>query len=118
LLSDRFASLRKTSIDYAIMEKASRVLVKPATFDWDDVGSWTALSKYLDQLPGNNTANCPVTLEAASNNIVFSDSQIHVALLGVSDLVVVQTADAILVCHRHDVEKIKNLVPRIPKQHQ
>ena len=59
-----------------------------------------------------------VTLEAASNNIVFSDSKIHVALLGVSDLVVVQTADAILVCHRHDVEKIKTLVQMIPKQLQ
>jgi mannose-1-phosphate guanylyltransferase len=118
LLSDRFQGLRKTSIDYAIMEKASRVLVKPATFDWDDVGSWTALSKYLEQLPGNNAVNCPVTLEAATNNIVFSDSKTHVALLGVSDLVVVQTADAILVCHRHDVEKIKNLVRAIPQQLQ
>jgi mannose-1-phosphate guanylyltransferase len=118
VLNDRFESLRKTSIDYAIMEKASRVLVKPATFDWDDVGSWTALSKYLEQMPGNNAANCPVTLEASSNNIVFSDSKMHVALLGVSDLVVIQTADAILVCHRHDVEKIKKLVQQIPKQLQ
>ena len=118
VLADRFESLRKTSIDYAIMEKASRVLVKPATFDWDDVGSWTALSKYLEQLPGNNAANCPVTIEAASNNIVFSDSKIHVALLGVNDLVVVQTADAIMVCHRHDVEKIKKLVQLVPKQLQ
>jgi mannose-1-phosphate guanylyltransferase len=118
VLSERFHSLRKTSIDYAIMEKASRVLVKPATFDWDDVGSWTALSKYLEQLPGGNAANSPVTLEAASNNIVFSDSNLHVALLGVSDLVVVQTTDAILVCHRHDVEKIKNLVQLIPKELQ
>ncbi len=98
--------------------KPAASLVKPATFDWDDVGSWTALSKYLEQLPGNNAANCPVTLEAASNNIVFSDSKIHVALLGVSDLVVVQTPDAILVCHRHDVEKIKNLVQLVPEKLQ
>src|SRR6202043_182932 len=118
VLTDRFESLRKTSIDYAIMEKASRVLVKPATFDWDDVGSWAALSKYLEQLPGNNTANCPVTLEAASNNIVFSDSKTHVALLGVNDLVVVHSKDAILVCHRHDVEKIKKLIPQVPEQLQ
>jgi len=118
VLADRFRSLRKTSIDYAIMEKASRVLVKPATFDWDDVGSWTAISKYLEQLPGNNAANCPVTVEAASNNIVFSDSKTHVALLGVNDLVVVQAKDAILVCHRHDVEKIKKLIPMVPERLQ
>src|SRR5271165_1439862 len=118
VLRDRFQSLRKTSIDYAIMEKASRVLVKPATFDWDDVGSWTAISKYLEQLPGNNTSNSPVTLEAASNNIVFSDSKMHIALLGVSDLVVVHSKDAILVCHRHEVEKIKKLIPQVPEQLQ
>jgi mannose-1-phosphate guanylyltransferase len=118
VLSERFQSLRKTSIDYAIMEKASHVLVKPATFDWDDVGGWIALSKYLEQLPGDNAANCPVTLETASNNIVFSASKTHVALLGVSDLVVIQANDAILVCHRHDVEKIKKLVSLVPEQLQ
>ncbi|MBV8352523.1 MAG: mannose-1-phosphate guanylyltransferase [Verrucomicrobia bacterium] len=118
VLADRFRSLRKTSIDYAIMEKASRVLVKPATFDWDDVGGWTAISKYLEQLSGNNAANCPVTVETASNNIVFSDSKTHVALLGVNDLVIVQSKDAILVCHRHDVEKIKNLIPKVPERLQ
>ena len=118
VLAHPFESLRKTSIDYAIMEKASRVLVKPASFDWDDVGSWTALAKYLEQLPGNNAANCPVTIEAASNNIVFSDSKIHVALLGVNDLVVVQTGDAIMVCHRHEVQSVKKSVQLVPKQLQ
>lgn len=118
VLTDRFRGLRKTSIDYAIMEKASRVLVKAATFDWDDVGSWTAISKYLEQLPGNNAANGPVTVETASNNIVFSDSKTHVALLGVNDLVIVQSQDAILVCHRHDVEKIKKLIPKVPERLQ
>src|SRR5260370_3436242 len=97
------------------MEKASRVLVKPATFDWDDVGSWTAISKYLEQSPGNNASNSPVTLEAASTNIAFSDSKMHVTLLGVSDLVVVHSQDAILVCHRHDVEQIRHLIPHVPE---
>jgi mannose-1-phosphate guanylyltransferase len=118
VLIDRFQSLRKTSIDYAIMEKASRVLVKPATFDWDDVGGWLALARYMEQLPGNNAVNCPVTLQTASNNIVFSDSKTHVALLGVSDLVVVQSKDAILVCHRRDLEKIKILVQLVPEELQ
>jgi mannose-1-phosphate guanylyltransferase len=115
VLKERFPSLQKTSIDYAILEKASRVLVKPAQFDWDDVGSWTAVAKYLEQLPGNNAANGPVTIQESSNNIVFTNSGTHVALLGVHDIVVVQTADAILVCHRHEVEKIKGLIPYIPE---
>ena len=115
VLKDRFHLLRKTSIDYAILEKASHVLVKPAQFDWDDVGSWTAVAKYLEQLPGNNAAKGPVTIQESSNNIVFADPGTHVALLGIHDLVVVQTSDAILVCNRHDVEKIKGLIPFIPE---
>jgi len=115
VLKERIPSLQKTSIDYAILEKASRVLVKPAQFDWDDVGSWTAVAKYLEQLPGSNAANGPVTIQESSNNIVFTNSGTHVALLGVHDIVVVQTADAILVCHRHEVEKIKGLIPFIPE---
>jgi mannose-1-phosphate guanylyltransferase len=118
ILKDRFHSLRKTSIDYAILEKASHVLVKPAQFDWDDVGSWTAMAKYLEQLPGKNAANGPVTIQESSNNIVFTTSGTHVALLGMHDVVVVQTADAILVCNRHDIEKIKGLIPAIPEQLQ
>jgi mannose-1-phosphate guanylyltransferase len=118
VLADRFANLRKISIDYAIMEKASRVLMKPASFDWDDVGSWTAVSKYLDQLPCGNTANCAVTIDSSSNNIVYSDQKTHVALLGVNDLVVVHSKGAILVCHRRDVEKIKQLLPAIPEKLQ
>jgi mannose-1-phosphate guanylyltransferase len=115
VLKERFPRLRKISIDYAIMEKASRVLVKPAQFDWDDVGSWTAVAKYLEQLPGNNAANCAVTIQESSNNIIFTDSKTHVALLGVNDIVVVRTGDAVLVCHRHEVEKIKGLIPFIPE---
>jgi mannose-1-phosphate guanylyltransferase len=118
VLDERFAVLRKISIDYAIMEKASRVLVKPASFDWDDVGGWTAVSKYLQQLPNGNTANCTVTIDSSANNIVYTDQKVHVALLGVNDLVVVQTKDAILVCNRHDTEKVKQLLPAIPEKLQ
>jgi mannose-1-phosphate guanylyltransferase len=118
LMEERFASLRKISIDYAIMEKATRVLVKPASFDWDDVGGWPAVSKYLQQLAHGNTANCAVTIDTSANNIVYTDQKVHVALLGVNDLVVVQTKDAILVCHRHDTEKIKQLLPGIPDKLQ
>jgi mannose-1-phosphate guanylyltransferase len=94
------------------------VLVKAAKFDWDDVGSWTALGKYLNQLPGHNAANCPLTVQNSANNVVFSSDKLHVALLGVSDLVVVQTRDALLICNRHEVENVKHLVANLPKELQ
>jgi mannose-1-phosphate guanylyltransferase len=118
ILKERFPALRKLSIDYAIMEKASRVLVKPATFEWDDVGNWSAIAKYLQSYPGENSANCRLTTEQASNNVVFSQDRLDVALLGVRDLIVVQTKDAILVCNRHEVESLKKLVEVLPEELQ
>ena len=118
LLATAFPALPKISIDYAVMEKTERVLVVEAAFDWDDVGSWTAVAKYLAADEAGNQTNCPVQALDAANNIVFTDQPRTIALLGVSDLIVVQTADALLVCSRHDAEKIKQIVARVPPELQ
>ena len=90
------------------------MVVVEATFAWDDVGSWTAVAKYWKQDGQGNSSNSPVTPLDSSNNIVFSNQNTHVALIGVKNLIVVQTGDAVLVCDRHEVENIKELVARIP----
>lgn len=118
VLAERFPALPKISIDYAVMEKAGRVLCLEAGFDWDDVGTWPAVANYLATDEFANAANCSPILLDARNNIVFSDSGRNISLLGVSDLIVVQTADATLVCHRQEAEKIKQLVARVPAQLQ
>ncbi|MGI8480879.1 MAG: mannose-1-phosphate guanylyltransferase [Chthoniobacterales bacterium] len=115
---ERFSKLPKTSFDYAIMEKADRVLVVEASFDWDDVGSWRAVANYFKNDPHRNCANCEITVLDATNNIVFGENNLNVALLGVHDLIVVRTSDAILICHRHDAEKIKTLVAKLPPHMQ
>ncbi|MES2571330.1 MAG: sugar phosphate nucleotidyltransferase [Verrucomicrobiota bacterium] len=114
LLRDVFPTLPRISIDYAVLEKASRVLMVEAGFDWDDVGSWTAISKYLKSDGSGNSANTALKTLDAADNLVFSDQKTVVALMGVSDLIVVQTADALLICHRKDAERIKQLVADIP----
>lgn len=114
-LSDRFRDLPRISFDYAIMEKADRVLVLEAGFDWDDVGSWRAVAKYFKNDPQGNAANCEITALESSNNIVFNPDGARIALLGVHNLIVVRTADAILICHRHQAEKIKNLLGKVPE---
>jgi mannose-1-phosphate guanylyltransferase len=118
LLESDFPKLPKISVDYAIMEKAAHVLELEAGFDWDDVGSWVAVSKYLAQHEGGNAANCALTSHDASHNIVFSGGKKHVALAGVQDLIVIDTGDALLVCHRSEAENIKKLVPRVPEDLQ
>lgn len=118
LLRDVFPTLPKVSIDYAIMEKASRVLVVEAAFDWDDVGSWSAVGKYLPAIEAGNVSNVPVTALDATNNLIFSDQGTRIALMGVGDLIVVQTKDALLICNRHEAERIKQLVAKVPAELQ
>lgn len=115
-IEERFPTLEpKVSLDYAIMEKAAAVEVVSADFDWDDVGLWTALPKHLPADAAGNTIRGAVATVDAANNIVVSNGRM-IALCGVKDLVVVETPDAVLVCHRDAVQNIKQLVPHLPKE--
>src|SRR5438874_1650048 len=118
ILHERFAWLPRISFDYAIMEKADRVLVVEASFDWDDVGSWQAGARYFKKDEHGNVANRAFTALESNDNVIFNDGETTVALLGVHNLIVVRTADAILICHRHQAEKIKNLVGKLPPELQ
>lgn len=114
-LSQSFPSLTPISIDFALMEKADRVLNFEATFDWDDVGSWISIGQYLPQHAADNVSNSPVSLLDASRNIVFTDSGKQVALVGVDDLVVVDTGDALLIARKGEVDRIKQVVGALPE---
>ena len=115
-LRERFSKLPRISFDYAILEKADRVLVVEAGFDWDDIGSWRAVANYFEKDEHGNAANRPITAIDSSNNIVFEEDGTAVALLGVHDLIVVRTPDAVLICHRHEAERIKDLIGKIPPE--
>jgi mannose-1-phosphate guanylyltransferase len=117
-LLEHFPTLPKISIDYAIMEKASRVLMVEAVFDWDDVGSWTAVAKYLAEDAAGNHSNTALQTINAGGNIVFSKRKAFIGLLGVTDLIVVETEDALLICDKNEAEKIKQLVARVPEELQ
>jgi mannose-1-phosphate guanylyltransferase len=113
----KFPSLPARSIDYALMENADRVLNIEATFDWDDVGSWISVAKYLDIYGAENRANEAITELDSQHNIVFNARPgSSIALLGVDDLIVVQTEDALLIANRHQADAIKNLSPLLPQE--
>ncbi len=107
-LGEIFPKLPKISVDFAIMEKAASVVAAVAEYDWDDVGSWSALPAHLGKDSLENTLSGRVITLDAHHNIVVGEKRL-VALCGVSNLVVVETEDAILVCHRDAVQQIKNL---------
>lgn len=114
-LAERFPSLPKISVDYAIMEKARNVETLLAEFDWDDVGLWTALPKHLPNDAAGNAARGPLVAIDSANNISVSNGR-TIALCGVKDLVIVETADAVLVCHRDAVQDIKKICGKLPKE--
>ncbi len=114
-IESEFPALTPISIDFALMEKAERVLNFEAGFDWDDVGSWISVGKYLPQQAGN-ASNSPLSALEASGNIVFTDSGKRVALVGVDDLIVVDTGDALLVARRSEADKIKYVVAELPAE--
>ena len=115
---EKFSKLPRTSFDYAVMEHADRVFVLEAEFDWDDVGSWQAVASYFKKDNEGNAANCDTIAVESTNNIVLDQDGTKVALLGVHNLIVVRTGDALLVCHRHQAERIKNLIGKLPEELQ
>jgi mannose-1-phosphate guanylyltransferase len=116
-LAEHFAAVPKISFDYAVMEKLPGALAVDADFGWDDLGGWPAAGKYLPKDADNNASNTPVQTLDAHGNIVFStDPSQHIALLGVSDLIIVNTGDALLVCAKERAESIKDLLSALPEK--
>ena len=113
-IANLFPGLPKISVDYAILEKTPEVVAVKARFAWDDVGSWTALPAHLGADSDGNTVRGGVTLVDSRNSIAVSTGR-HIAVCGVDDIVVVETPDAVLVCHRDAVQDIKKLHPNLPE---
>lgn len=113
----QFPRLTPISIDYALMENAERVLNIEANFDWDDVGSWISVAAYLRGDATKNRTNTEISSIDSENNIVFNARPgSRIALLGVDDLIIVQTEDALLVANRHQAEAIKKLGDILPPE--
>ncbi|HEY5078686.1 MAG TPA: sugar phosphate nucleotidyltransferase [Opitutaceae bacterium] len=113
-LAKRFPALPRISVDYAVLEKASGVATVVADFAWDDVGAWTALHKHFEADGQGNVFRGAVFSVGSRNTIAVSNGRV-IALCGVSDLVVVETHDSVLVCHRDSVQEVKKLLSLLPK---
>ena len=110
-----FASMPDISIDYAIAEKTRKATMVPASIGWSDVGSWSALADITPADENGNASHGDALLEDCTNCYVRSDG-VLTALLGVKDLVVVTTQDAVLVAHKNDVQNVKKIVKRLKAQ--
>jgi mannose-1-phosphate guanylyltransferase/mannose-6-phosphate isomerase len=113
LAPEPFARAPKKSIDYAVMERTTLAAVVPADLGWSDVGSWNAVWDMLDHdADGNATAGDVVMLDSR-NSLVRSEEAILTTVVGLDNVVVVTTADAVLVAARTKAEEVKTLVERL-----
>ena len=109
---DSFSESPSDSIDYAVMEKTDKAVIVPLDAGWSDVGAWSAVWDVLPQDAQGNAIRGDVILESAKNCYVHADYRL-VTLLGVQDIVVVETSDAVLVAHKDQAQEVKRLVERL-----
>ncbi|HEY0477222.1 MAG TPA: sugar phosphate nucleotidyltransferase [Kofleriaceae bacterium] len=108
--ADAYPALASISIDHAVMEHAAGVVTVAAAVGWDDIGSWAALPALRGTGEDGNTQAGPGVIVGGTGNIAISDDGTLIAIVGVSDLVVVKSGDAILVLPRAQAQDVRKIV--------
>jgi len=111
---EAFSACPSDSIDYAVMEKTADAVVLPVEIGWNDVGSWSALWDVADHDDDGNSHHGDVIAIDTRNSYAYA--QRLVALVGVDDIVVVETDDAVLVAHKDKVQEVKQVVARLKQE--
>ncbi|MDD2752628.1 MAG: sugar phosphate nucleotidyltransferase, partial [Candidatus Omnitrophica bacterium] len=114
-LNRHWAKFLATSIDYAIMEKTRKCALIPVDFSWSDLGSWLALAELLPKDKTGNAlrGNC---VDINSRNILAWSGKKMLATVGLKDLIIVSTDDAVLVCAKEQAQDVKKLVETLKKK--
>jgi len=110
VLRERYDALHSISIDHAVMERAKHIVTVPAAIGWDDVGSWAALPAIRDSDATGNTLIGTTLVIDGTDNIVMSDDETMIATVGVSDLVVIKSGNAILVIPKDQAQDVRKVV--------
>lgn len=117
-IMQNYSFAENISIDYGIMEKATNVHVKEATFDWNDLGTWGALhDKLVKDTKGNAVVRAKTYLKAASGNMIFTEKDKLVVVEGLNDFIVVEKEDVLLIFPKEKEQEIKKLVTEVSEKH-
>ncbi|QAY83381.1 mannose-1-phosphate guanylyltransferase/mannose-6-phosphate isomerase [Pseudomonas arsenicoxydans] len=118
LSPELFAEITDISIDYALMERSDKVVVVPACFDWSDIGSWGAVAALVPADAQNNRASGDAVFIDSHNNFVQSEDRL-VAAVGVDNLIIIDTADAVLVAHADRAQDVRRVAKQLKdKKHE
>jgi mannose-1-phosphate guanylyltransferase len=116
VLAKEYPDIKKISVDYALMEKAHNVVCADGAFAWDDLGAWNALARHLKADAEGNCAVADFIHVDAARNIIFdarTKNRTPIAVVGLRDSILVQTDDAVLLAHKSQSQKIKELVKKL-----
>jgi mannose-1-phosphate guanylyltransferase len=116
VLAKEYPAIKKVSIDYALMEHAQNVIVADGAFEWDDLGAWNALARHLKADAEGNCAVADFIHVDAARNIIYdarTKNRTPIAVVGLRDSILVQTDDAVLLAHKSQAQKVKELVRRL-----
>ena len=109
VLKKEFSNLPSESIDYGIMEKAKNIYVIPGNFGWDDVGSWLSLERINKTNQDGNVINGNVISIKTKNSIIQGNKKL-IATIGLEDIVIVDTDDVTLICHKDNSQEVKEII--------
>ncbi|MCC0635121.1 MULTISPECIES: mannose-1-phosphate guanylyltransferase [unclassified Clostridioides] len=110
-----YPTIQSISIDYGIMERSNDVIVVPGDFGWNDVGSWDSLGAiYPTDDEGNIKRGENITIDT-KNSIIYSDDKL-ISTIGISDLIVVSTNDAVMVCRKDKAQDVKKIVEQLKEE--
>ncbi len=107
-----FVSCPSDSVDYAVMEKTADAVVFPMNVGWSDIGSWSSLWDISDKDTNGNVSIGDVITDKTKNSLIRTDGKL-VASIGVSDLVIISTKDAVMVAHKNNIQDTKSIVKKL-----
>jgi len=113
--SQSYLSLQPVSIDKGILEHSKKIRAIPANFQWQDIGSWKSLYQLLPKDASQNVLNEKVLESGCQNCLIYGSQKRIVAAIGLEDLIVVDTEDAVLVSHKEKTHEVKELLERMKK---
>ncbi|WKV08018.1 mannose-1-phosphate guanylyltransferase [Thermoanaerobacterium sp. CMT5567-10] len=112
VLYEEYSKLESISIDYGIMEKAKNVYVVPGDFGWDDVGSWTSIERLYEKDENGNVIKGNV-VSVDTKKCIITGSDKLIATLGIEDVIIVDTEDALLICSKDKAQNVKEVLKEI-----
>ncbi|WP_026485645.1 mannose-1-phosphate guanylyltransferase [Caldanaerobius polysaccharolyticus] len=115
VLYEEYSKLESISIDYGVMEKAQNVYVVPGDFGWDDVGSWTSIERLYEKDENGNVIRGNV-VSVDTKKCIITGSEKLIATLGIEDVIIVDTEDALLICSKDKAQDVKEVLKELKKR--